>query len=168
MKKIIIILAIVFTAYFCIKRQPQQAEVAQTDYSNDVVKYFEQEDDPQKIAEYIIKENTSRNGFRPLPEAYSKHDGVLVYAPNGCPKNQQLETAHLIDQLKAHNIPVTRTNSFHTNATFKKRPTDKELAVMEKQMQIVVKNQPSPLVFINGKAKSAPSVADVIDEYNAR
>ena len=139
----------------------------QAGYSKHVIKYFEKESDPKKIAEYVIQDDTSPNGFRPLPLAYSKTDGIFVYAPNGCPKNQQLQTANLVEQLKSHNLPVTRSNSFHANATFNKKPTDKELAVLEQQMKILM-NQPSPLVFINGKVKSNPSITDVIKEYNAR
>ena len=168
MKKIIIFVLLTVVIYIQFNKQTKQpgGAVEKTGYSENIIKYFEQENNPKKIAEYIIQENTSPNGFRPLPLAYSKIDGIFVYAPNGCPKNQQLKTKNLVEQLKAQNLPVTRSNSFHANAEFNKKPTDKELAVLEQQMRIVM-DQPSPLVFINGKAKSNPSVTDVINEYNA-
>ena len=132
MRKIIVLVLLAGAVYFHFDKQAKSSEISaeQAGYSEQVIKYIEQENNPQKIAEYIIQDNTSSNGFQPLPLAYSKTNGILVYAPNGCPKNQQLQTTNLVEQLKALNLPVTRSNSFRANAEFNKKPTEKELAVM--------------------------------------
>jgi hypothetical protein len=102
----------------------------------------------------------SQNGFVSLPPVTgaSARD-VLVIAAENCPHEAAQRADELARQLSRAGIPVTRLHQ----ANFSIENNDS--SVMDKVLSVM--NGPLPIVFVAGKAKSDPSIEEVIAEYQA-
>ena len=83
---------------------------------------------------------------------------VFVIAAQNCPHEAAQRADHLAEALSRQGIPVERTHQadFH----FTSRP---DSATMERIAAVM--NGPLPVVFINGRAKSNPSLDEVASEF---
>ena len=106
-------------------------------------------------------EATSPTGFvtAAMP-AGAAPDTVLILAPLNCPSDGAQRADRLADELGSRNIPVRRSSQFSLQA----EGNDDELRARIDR-SVAVLNGEIPAVFVNGMAKSNPSVEDVVAEY---
>jgi hypothetical protein len=83
---------------------------------------------------------------------------VFVIAAQNCPHEAAQRADHLAEALSRQGIPVERSN--RANFHFTSRP---DPATMDRMAAVM--NGPLPVVFINGRAKSNPSLDDVVSEF---
>lgn len=101
------------------------------------------------------------NGFTALPPVDGASTGtVLVVAAENCPSDAAQRADRLADDLSRKGIPVVRTH----NANFSLISVDADNSVPERITSIM--NGPLPIVFVNGRAKSNPTLEEVVAEYN--
>lgn len=103
---------------------------------------------------------TSEGGFVsvPMPDGMSPH-GVVVFAPENCPSDAAQRAYALVSDLGSRGVPVSRADA----ASFDNLPD----AATAERVRTVMSGQ-VPIVFVNGKAKSNPSVEEVVSEYRRR
>ena len=108
-------------------------------------------------AERDLAAATSGSGFVsiPMPDGMSAH-GVVVFAPQNCPSDAAQRAYALINDLGSRGLPVSRADA----ASFGNLP---DAATAERVMAVM--NGQVPIVFVNGKAKSNPSLEEVVAEY---
>lgn len=82
---------------------------------------------------------------------------VLVIAAQNCPQEAAQRADSLAEELSKIGIPVVRTQNIGFNFSV----TD--LADAARVMSIM--KEPPPIVIVNGRAKSNPSLEQVIAEY---
>ncbi|UYZ82817.1 hypothetical protein MTZ49_09350 [Entomomonas sp. E2T0] len=113
-----------------------------------------------------IEQRTNSNGFIDIPVNIAGTDGIVILAPVNCPSYQAKQADWLSSKLKEKNIPNRRSNSFsiRSDAT---DLTKEQREQLQEQVNYVI-NLPAPLVIVNGKVKSNPSLADVINEYEGK
>lgn len=103
--------------------------------------------------------SVSANGFAALPPVDGQDSAtVFVVAAQNCPHEEAKRADRLAEDLARRGIPVERTHDvrFH----FSSPP---ESAVMERMSGIM--NGPLPVVFVHGRAKSNPSLEEVVAEF---
>ncbi len=101
----------------------------------------------------------SRNGFVALPPA-DGHNAKVVYvvAAENCPHEEAQRADRLASDLSREGIPVTRTHDINfTLAAADSAQVDHIKSVM---------NGPLPIVFVRGRAKSNPTLDEVVAEYD--
>lgn len=108
--------------------------------------------------ETIAAAAASESGFIAMPPV----DGasaktVLVIAAQNCPHEDAQRADGLADDLSRMGIPVTRMHSISFNIT---GPDNSALQQINSVM-----NGPLPIVIVNGRAKSSPTLAEVVAEY---
>lgn len=103
---------------------------------------------------------TSEGGFIsvPMPDGMSPH-GVVVFAPENCPSDAAQRAYALVSDLGSRGVPVSRADA----ARFDNLPD----AATAERVRTVMSGQ-VPIVFVNGKAKSNPSLQEVVAEYRRR
>jgi hypothetical protein len=112
--------------------------------------------DPAALA--ASAEAASRHGFVALPPVTGASPAsVLVIAAENCPEEAAQRADQLAYRLRSHGVPVTRLH----NVSFEIPNGDAALA----QRVMSVMNAELPIVFVRGKAKSNPSLDDVLSEY---
>jgi hypothetical protein len=103
-------------------------------------------------------EATSRHGFVDLPAVTGASPGaVLVIAAENCPEEAAQRADALAHRLRGHGLPVTRLHQ----VSFEMPGGDAAAA----QRVMAVMNAELPIVFVRGKAKSNPSLEEVLAEY---
>ncbi len=104
----------------------------------------------------------SENGFAALPPADGQSARkVFVVAAQNCPHEDAQRADRLAEDLSRKGIPVERTQNVSFSIT-----SQPDSAVMERMSRIM--NGPLPIVFVDGRAKSNPSLDEVVAEYKAR
>ncbi|HEY8096414.1 MAG TPA: hypothetical protein VIE65_10040 [Methylobacter sp.] len=102
----------------------------------------------------------SENGFASLPPAEGQDSQmVFVVAAENCPHEDAQRADRLTEELSQKGIPVERTHNVNFRLT-----SPPESSVMERMTSIM--NGPLPIVFVNGRAKSNPSLEEVVAEFN--
>jgi hypothetical protein len=116
-------------------------------------------------------------GFVSLsPIQMVNNPGIVIVAALDCPSEETVKADQLAAELQKRSIPFTRTShtgwsdqtpSFSTREEAEAYATErnKQLEPAMKRLRAVM-NQPSPLVFINYKVKSNPSLEEVLAEYH--
>lgn len=100
----------------------------------------------------------SAGGFVPLPTpAGASPKQVLVIAPENCTADGARRADELANDLTRQNIPVLRTH----NVNFQFENPDPGLM----QRLNTVMNGDVPIVFVRGRAKANPTLAEVVAEY---
>jgi len=100
----------------------------------------------------------STTGFVALPRAEGQSDrAVFVVAAQDCPEEDAQRADRLAEDLDRKGIPVVRTH----NVSFRFEGGDAGQAAAVS----AVMRGPLPIVFVRGRAKANPSLADVMAEY---
>ncbi len=101
----------------------------------------------------------SSNCFAALPPVEGQSSRkVFVVAAENCPHEEAQRADRLAEDLGRKGIPVQRTHQVSFSLT---SPPESE--VMERMSRIM--NGPLPIVFIDGRAKSNPSLDEVVAEF---
>lgn len=102
----------------------------------------------------------SDTGFTTLPPAEGQSYGtVFIVAPLNCTHEEAKRADRLAENLSRQGIPLKRTQNI--GFSIKSAP---EPEVMGRMSSIM--NGPLPIVFINGRAKSNPSLEEVVAEFH--
>lgn len=95
-------------------------------------------------------------GFIPLPLPKIGSPGrVVVFAPDNCSREEGRKSDELVRELERQKIPHVRSNTAQFEAA--------DPASFGK-LQGVMSGK-APIVFINGRGKSNPSLPEVLAEY---
>ena len=114
---------------------------------------------PASVAEPAV--HVSPYGFAPLPKPFvGPSDRLVILAPPHCPSEQGRRADELVRQLAADGIPCSR--SVGANVSAEREATKDELDRLNRVMLGEL-----PIVFINGRAKNNPDIADVEGEYRS-
>lgn len=102
----------------------------------------------------------SPNGFfaMPSPENADKSQ-VIIFAPIGCPREAGQRAAALAESLGQQNIPIVQSDSANFELA------DATPALLQR-VDTVMKGE-IPIVFVKGKAKANPTLAEVLAEYQS-
>ncbi|WP_370577693.1 hypothetical protein ABX014_22495 [Snodgrassella alvi] len=84
-------------------------------------------------------------------------------APINCPSRQAKIADYLATELNKQNIPATRISGYTFNHNLAKM-SEREINQMIDRVEYV-KTMAFPLVFVNGKVKSNPSIEDIKNEW---
>ena len=105
---------------------------------------------------------SSANGFASLPPVDGQCSRkVYVLAAKNCPGEDAKRADRLAADLSRKGIPVERTNSARFSLS---SPLESDVRTRLSQIM----EGPLPTVFIDGRAKSNPSVDDVIAEFRGK
>lgn len=106
-------------------------------------------------------EATSPTGFvtAAMP-AEATPNTVLILAPLNCPSDGAQRADRLADELGSRSIPVRRASRFSLQA---EDAGDDQRARIDRSVAVL--NGEIPAVFVNGMAKSNPTVEEVVAEY---
>lgn len=102
---------------------------------------------------------SSAGPFVALPPADGQDPAtVFVVAAQNCPHEAAQRADRLAEELARRGIPVQRTHEvrFHFTSPPESSMVDRMKGIM---------NGPLPVVFVHGRAKSNPSLDDVIAEF---
>jgi hypothetical protein len=112
------------------------------------------------VARSSVMASADENGFVDLPPAQGqKSDTVYVVAAVNCPHEAAQRADRLARDLAREGIPVIRTNSVNFSGSGLDDSAIKRLNV--------VMNEPLPIVFVHGRAKSAATLDDVEAEFKS-
>lgn len=101
------------------------------------------------------------NGFVSVLMPSGARSGVvLVLAPENCPSEDAQRAASLADRLESLGIPVQRSNHFSSEVS---NPTADQRDRLNRAVAVI--NGEVPAVFVNGMAKSNPSLEEVVAQY---
>ncbi|MEO8005446.1 MAG: hypothetical protein ABI771_11110 [Betaproteobacteria bacterium] len=102
--------------------------------------------------------NTNSNGFVSMPAPTNLDtDTVIILAAENCPKEDARRADQLAEDLGRRKVPYTRAHSANLSIP---EPTPALLKRIDKVM-----NGPLPVVFVRGRAKSNPTLDEVLAEY---
>jgi len=103
----------------------------------------------------------SANGFIPATmPAGANTNTVMILAPLNCPSEGAQRAILLEAQLTHLGIPNVRTSHYSINI---KNPTQEQQDAVQRALNVL--NGEIPAVFINGMAKSNPTIDEVVSEY---
>lgn len=104
----------------------------------------------------------SPNGFvvAAMPDGASFRT-VVVLAPQNCPSDGARRADALAADLEGRHIPVLRLDHYSVNS---ENPSEERRAEIDRAVQVL--NGEVPAVFVNGMAKSNPSLDEVVAEYH--
>lgn len=108
-----------------------------------------------------IKSRTDQYGFLDISDNLPESKRIVIVAPVNCPKAKIAD--YLVTELNKQNIPTTRTNSYNFRQDLNNM-SEREINQMIKRAEYVRKMAP-PLVIINGKIKSNPSIEAIKNEW---
>jgi hypothetical protein len=115
---------------------------------------------PAEAFEASADSGSGDYGFVALPPvAGASSNTVLVIAAQNCPHEDAQRADSLADGISGNGIRVVRAQ----DVSFEFASTDSSMT--ERIMNIM--NGPLPIVIVNGRAKSNPSLDEVIAEYKA-
>jgi len=107
-----------------------------------------------------IRAMTDEYGFITFaPPNGGRVDEVLVAAAINCPGEAAVHADQLAQDLKDEGVAVRRISSFEFTASPDADP--EEFVKVHNR----VMSQDAPMVFVNGKVKSKPSMGEVLAEY---
>ncbi len=106
----------------------------------------------------------SRNGFENvlMPNG-SADDNIYIIAPLNCSCEATQRANELVEKLESLGISTTRSETYAFHIA---EPTADDRIKGEKGLEIL--KEEKPMVFINGAAKSNPSIKDIISEFKLR
>ena len=110
-----------------------------------------------------IKSRTDQYGFLDISDNLPESKGIVIVAPVNCPSQQAKVADYLVTELNKQNIPATRTNSYNFRQDLNNM-SEREINQMIKRAEYVRKMAP-PLVIVNGKIKSNPSIEAIKNEW---
>ena len=113
---------------------------------------------PAAVAEAGANPSTGFETYPAVPG--QKFRTVYVIAAENCPHEDAQRADRLADELSRQGVRVERAHSI--NFIFASQPDAGVLGRINTLM-----NGPLPIVFVDGRAKSNPSLSDVVAEYNA-
>jgi hypothetical protein len=103
----------------------------------------------------------STHGFVSVPQPTgTRTQQVLIFAPEHCPSTEAQAADALAATLASHHIPHQRLHQ----AEFDSTHTDPDTAA---RLDSIMRGT-LPIVFIGGKAKANPTVAEVIAAYQSQ
>ena len=103
----------------------------------------------------------SANGFVPLPAPFTAPpDRLLILAPPNCPSAEGQRADALVRGLNRDGIPCVRSG--HVSVTPTRMPTEDEVARID-----AIMTGSLPIVFVNGRARNNPSIAEIEAEYRS-
>jgi hypothetical protein len=104
------------------------------------------------------------NGFvsATMPDG-APRNAVIILAPQNCPSDAAQRAAHLARSLTDAGIPNVLSSSYSVDI---ENPTEEQRLGMERAVAIM--NGEIPAVFVKGKAKANPTVAQVLAEYRGK
>lgn len=104
---------------------------------------------------------TNSNGFVELPASPDGQDSGTVYvvAAENCPHEEAQRADRLAKELSNQNISVQRTHHISFSTLTEASQAERVSAVMNGEL---------PIVFINGRAKSNPSLDEVLKEVRGK
>ena len=108
-----------------------------------------------------IKSRTDQYGFLDISDNLPESKRIVIVAPVNCPKAKIAD--YLATELNKQNIPTTRTNSYNFRQDLNNM-SEREINQMIKRAEYVRKMAP-PLVIVNGKIKSNPSIEAIKKEW---
>lgn len=108
-----------------------------------------------------IKSRTDQYGFLDISDNLPESKRIVIVAPVNCPKAKIAD--YLATELNKQNIPTTRTNSYNFRQDLNNM-SEREINQMIKRAEYVRKMAP-PLVIVNGKIKSNPSIEAIKNEW---
>jgi hypothetical protein len=95
-------------------------------------------------------------GFVPLPQPKIGSQGrVVVFAPDNCSREEGRKSDELVRELERQKIPHVRSSTASFEAA--------DPAAFGRLSGVM--NGKAPIVFINGRGKSNPSLKEVLAEY---
>ena len=101
----------------------------------------------------------NERGFATLPPVDGQNSGtVFVVAAQNCPHEDAQRADRLAEDISREGIPVQRVNT--VNFSFLSAPDN---STMERIDQVMT--GPLPIVFVAGRAKSNPSLEEVVAEF---
>lgn len=104
-------------------------------------------------------EQASANGFVPLqPPSNAPTGKVLVVAPLNCPSAEAQRADALVQGLASDGIPCEKIADASFSFDHKPRPAEAE------RLDSIMKGR-LPIVFVNGRARNDPELADIEAEY---
>lgn len=117
----------------------------------------------KKLFVQDIKSRTDQYGFLDISVNLTGSNGIVIMAPINCPSRQAKIADYLATELNNQNIPATRINGY-TFSPDLNNLTEREINQMIKRVQHV-RTMAAPLVFVNGKVKSNPTIEDIKREW---
>lgn len=100
---------------------------------------------------------TSENGFVSLPPMEGERtNAVLVVAAENCPHEDAQRADNLAQALSEKGIPVVRSHNISFNHISSNKEVERITSIM---------NGSLPIVFVDGRAKSNPTLEEVVAEY---
>ncbi len=122
--------------------------------------YWKKHDVPARSHTNVSQE--SPNGFQSvlMPDG-AKDNVVLIFAAINCPHEEAKRADALAESLTRKGISNRMSSSFHLNLT---EPTAELQAAVKRTTEVM--NGAIPAVFINGMAKSNPTLDEVVAEYD--
>lgn len=122
--------------------------------------HYWKENNRTESVEASAASGPSEYGFVDLPPvAGASADTVLVIAAQNCPHDDAQRADSLADGISGSGIRVVRAHDVSFDfASPDSSMTERIMAVM---------NGPLPIVIVNGRAKSNPSLDEVIAEYRS-
>jgi hypothetical protein len=122
--------------------------------------HYWNENSPAEALEASADSEYSDYGFVALPPvAGASANTVLVIAAQNCPHEDAQRADSLAEGIAGNGIQVVRAQ----DVSFEFASADSSMT--ERIMNIM--NGPLPIVIVNGRAKSNPSLDEVIAEYRA-
>ena len=127
--------------------------------------YWHNHRTPLNEIEYGVQMNSSSqitsNGFAYLPSADRQNSKtVYVVAAENCPHEDAQRADHMASDLSQKGIPVERIHD--VQFIIPGQPDSSTMARISSIME-----GPLPIVFISGRAKSNPSIEEVVAEFNS-
>ena len=117
----------------------------------------------KKLFVQDIKSRTDQYGFLDISINLTGNNGIVIMAPINCPSQQAKIADYLATELNNQNIPATRINGY-TFSPYLNNMTEREINQIIKRVQHV-RTMAAPLVFVNGKVKSNPTIEDIKREW---
>jgi hypothetical protein len=109
----------------------------------------------------IVQAPPSAYGFVALPEPFTGPGaGIEILAPPNCPHEAGVKADGLVRDLTADGVPCSRSGN--VNISMDRPPTQAETDLLNKTMLGEL-----PIVFVNGRAKNDPSVAEIEGEFRS-
>lgn len=111
-----------------------------------------------------LTQRTNSNGFIDIsPATIPNSNGIVVAAPETYDSKRSQRTEQLLSQLREKNIPFEYR--YNLRASIDLRGMDpKKAEQLRKEINEAIQ-QPPPIVIVNGKIKSRPSLEDIMKEY---
>lgn len=110
-------------------------------------------------AAMVVQDIVSKNGFVELAPGNNAPLGVvLIVAPPFCSRDEARRADEVQEFLTNEGIPSQRTEAL--GFTFQ--------GAVDEDMLNTIMTGKMPVVFVNGRAKNDPNVAEIVAEYYAR